>query len=254
MIQIDVIDSTRRRRKHLEDALNTMGHGDTIIIASLSSLGLNNDELVYNYKRIFNAGIGLLLPNYNNVNGLSIFATTDYNFSPLGITEEEFEILCSKLSFQTITSLRGRKKLDISDEFKTIYWMYERYLIDPITACKNKFFTVSKNTFRRLCECYENSEEYNSDLEQQDILYQVHEIPKRYGMISIEIEELIRVVARGTTFEDACAMYRIDINLIQFMRIFAKRLTPKKIIVKLTNERRDSGLIESLQPSYEKTS
>lgn len=255
IIKIDVIDSTRRHRKHLEEALTLMGDGDTIIIASLHSLGLNNEELVRNYKSIYEKRIGLLLPNYNNANGLSIFSTTDYSFSPLSISNEEFEILYNKLSFQTITSLRGRKKVDISDEFKTIYWMYERYLIDPSTACKNKFFTVSKNTFRRMCEEYEKSEKYNLDLEEQDSLCAIHEIPKRYGVISPEIEELIREVARGADFEDACAMFGIEINLIQFMRIFAKGLMPKKVIMKITNARRDCELIESLQPTYsEKTS
>ncbi len=131
IIKIDVIDSTRRQRKHLENALRTMGHGDTIIISSLNSLGINNDELVKNYKRIYDAGIGLLLPDYKNPNGLSIYATTDYSFSPLTVSKEEFDILCKKLSMQEIKSNRGRKLIEISEDFKTIYWYYERYLIDP---------------------------------------------------------------------------------------------------------------------------
>lgn len=253
IIKIDVIDSTRRRRKHLEEALASMGDGDTIIISSLSSLGLNNDEVVKNYKRIYKAQIGLLLPDYDNINGLSTFATTDYNFSKLNISDEEFEMLCNMLSFQTIRTYRGRKKLEVTDEFKRIYWAYERYLIDPSTACKNRFFCISKNTFRRLCEEYEKSEKYNSDLEEQDSLYKIHEIPKRYGIISSEIEELIREVAGGADFEDACVLHGIAINLVHFMRIYAKFFMPKKIIMKITNDRRDYELIESLQPDYDKT-
>lgn len=255
IIRIDVIDSFRKHRKHLEEALRTMSYGDTIIIASLSSLGLNNDELVENYKGIFNAGIGLLVPDYTNESGLSVFATTDYNFSPLRISEEEFKTLCNKLSFQTITSLRGRKMLEVTDEFKQIYWAYERYAIDPSTACKNKFFTVSKNTFRRMCDEYEKSEKYNSELEEQEAIHEIHQIPKRFGVITPELEAMIHTVARGTSFEDASTIHGIDINLIQFMRIYAKFYMPKKFIVKLTNNRRDYELIESLQPTYsEKTS
>lgn len=253
IIKIDVIDSTRRRRKHLEEALASMGDGDTIIISSLSSLGLNNDEVVKNYKRIYKAQIGLLLPDYDNINGLSTFATTDYNFSKLNISDEEFEMLCNMLSFQTIRTYRGRKKLDVSDEFKIIYWAYERYLIDPATACKNRFFCISKNTFRRLCEEYEKSEKYNLDLEEQESIHEIHQIPKRFGVITPELEAMIHTVVRGTEFEDASIIHGIDINLIQFMRIFAKCLMSKKIIVKLTNERRDNDLIESLQPDYDKT-
>ena len=251
VIKIDVIDSIRRRRKHLENAINTMGRGDTIIIASLNSLGTNNDEIVKNYKQIYSAKIGLLLPDYSNSNGLSIFATTNFNFDPIMVSEEEFPSLCKKLSFEEIKTYRGRKLIGISDEFKTIYWMYERYHIDPSTACKNRFFCISKNTFRRLCEAYENSEGYNTDLEKQESLYGISKIPKRYGKCSVEVDALIREVARGTTFEDACAMYRIEVNLIQFMRYYAKCLLPKRSIVKITSDYRDCELIESLQPSYE---
>ncbi len=253
VIRIDVIDSIRRRRKHLENAINTMGRGDTIIIASLNSLGTNNDEIVKNYKQIYNAKIGLLLPDYSNSNGLSIFATTNFNFDPIMVSEEEFPSLCKKLSFEEIKTYRGRKLIGISDEFKTIYWMYERYHIDPSTACKNRFFCISKNTFRRLCEAYENSEGYNTDLEKQESLYSIHGIPKRYGVIPAELEAMIHTVARGVEFEDACALHGITINLTHFMRIYAKFFMPKKIIMKITNDRRDYDLIESLQPSYDKT-
>lgn len=251
IIKIDVIDSTRRHRKHLEEVLHTMSYGDTVIISSLSSLGLNNDEVVKNYKRIYKAHIGLLLPDYANANGLSIFATTDYSFSPLNTSEEEFNKLCNMLSFQIIGTNKGRKKLDVSDEFKSIYWAYEMYRIDPSTACKNKFFTVSKNTFRRLCECYENSEEYNSDLEQQDILYQVHEMPKRFGVITDSIQNLIKDVAEhGISFKDACFVHDVNLNEIQFNRYLLKYYINKSKLMHATFQLRDFDLIESLQPDY----
>lgn len=251
IIKIDVIDSTRRHRKHLEEALSLMGDGDTIIIASLYSLGLNNEELVRNYKSIYEKGIGLLLPNYNNADGLSIFATTDFSYAPVSIGEDEFALLCKKLAFEEIESHRGRKTIDITEEFKQIYWAYERYAIDPGTACKNKFYAISKNTFRRLCDVYEKSIEYEEDLEEQESRYNIHGIPKRYGVISAELEAMIHTVAGGADFEDACALHGITINLTHFMRIYAKFFMPKKFIVKLTNDRRDCELIESLQPSYE---
>jgi len=254
IIKIDVIDSTRRHRKHFENALKTMGHGDTIIIASLNALGTNNDEVVKNFKRIYNKKIGLLLPNYENKNGLSIFATTDFGFSPVSIGDDEFSILCNKLALEEIESYRGRKKIGISKEFKQVYWDYERYLIDPTTSCKNCFFCISKNTFRRLCEEYEKSSEYISDLEEQESLYNVHQLPKRFGKINDDMVDMINTVAQGVSFEDACVMHHIEVNLIHFMRLFAKHLTPKKLIISLTNKHRDYELIESLQPRYDKTS
>ena len=253
-VRIDIIGGSYRNRRYLKECLENMGYGDSIVVSRLSSLGLNNKELVENYRKIFECGIGLLLPDYGNPNGVSKYSTTDYSFSPILITSEEFNILCDELSFIKIESQRGRKKIEVTKEFKLIYWMYERYLIDPVTAFKNKYFEISKNTFRRLSEQYENSDEYNIALEEQDSLYKIHEIPKRFGVISPELQAMIDAVARGASFEDARTVHRIDINLIQFMRYFAKSLMPKKLIVKITNERRDYELIESLQPSYEKPS
>lgn len=252
IVKIDVIDSTRRHRKHLETALQTMSYGDTIIISSLNSLGINNDELVKNYKRIYDTGIGLLFPDYKNPNGLSIYATTDYSFSPLTVSKEEFDILCEKISMQAINSNRGRKMIEISEGFKTIYWYYERYLIDPVTSCKNRFYSISKNTFRRLCEEYESSIEYNSELEYQNDLYEIGRIPKRQGVITEQIENLILDVSAGISFKDACFIHDIQINEIQFHRYLLKYYISKSKLMHATFQLRDYELIESLQPVYDR--
>lgn len=251
IIKIDVIDSTRRHRKHLENALKTMGRGDTIIIAALNALGTNNDEVIKNFKRIYNKKIGLLLPNYENKNGLSIFATTDFGFSPVSIGEDEFAILCNKLAFEEIESYRGRKKIGISEEFKQMYWAYERYLIDPITACKNRFYSISKNTFRRLCEQYENIDEYNLELEEQNKKFEVGRLPKRFGVITDSIQNLIKDVAEhGISFKDACFVHDVNLNEIQFNRYLLKYYINKSKLMHATFQLRDFDLIESLQPDY----
>lgn len=251
IIRIDVIDSSRRHRKHLEEALHTMSYGDTIIIASLHALGTNNDEILKNYKRICKAKIGLLIPNYSNANGLSVFATADYGFSPIAISEEEFSELYRKLSFEDIRSYRGRKKLEVTDEFRQMYWAYERYLIDPITACKNRFYSISKNTFRRLCEQYENIDEYNIELEEQNKKFEVGRLPKRFGAITDSIQNLIKDVAEhGISFKDACFVHDIQINEIQFNRYLLKYYIGKSKLMHATFQLRDFDLIESLQPDY----
>ena len=93
-----------------------------------------------------------------------------------------------------------------------------------------------------------------SDLEEQESLYNVHQLPKRFGKINDDMVDMINTVAQGVSFEDACVMHHIEVNLIHFMRLFAKHLTPKKLIISLTNKHRDYELIESLQPRYDKTS
>lgn len=250
-VRIDIIGGSYRNRRYLKECLENMGYGDSIVISRLSSLGLNNEELVENYRKIFECGIGLLLPDYGNQNGVSKYSTTDYSFAPISITPEQFHILSDELSLIKINNLRGRKKIEITEEFKLIYWMYERYLIDPVTAFKNKFFSVSKNTFRRLCECYESSAEYSIDLDAQDKLYEIGRLPKRYGIISTDVENVIHEVSvYGISFKDACFVHDVNLNEIQFNRYLLKYYINKSKLMHATFQLRDFDLIESLQPDY----
>lgn len=253
-VQIDVIGGTYRCRHQFEKCLKEMGFGDSIVITSLSSLGLNNKELLHNYKRIYEKRIGLLLPDYTQKSGLSRYSTTNYSFSPISISSEEFEFLCFELSSEDIKSNRGRKKVELSDEFKDIYWLYERYVIDPITACKNMFYNISKNTFRRLAEQYEASDEYNVALEYQEKLHNISRLPKRFGVINSTMEAVIYDVSiLGVSFNDACKTHGVSISEIQFQRLMLKFYCPKGATLKKTFELRDFELIESLQPTYHKT-
>lgn len=251
-VKIDVIGGSYRRRHNLENCLKTMGYGDSIVISSLSSLGLNNEELIKNYKKIYEKRIGLLLPDYSQKSGLSKYSTTDYAFSPVSISEDEFKSLCSEISMTEIKSNRGRKTIKLGEEFKEIYWLYERYLIDPVTACKNRYFSISKNTFRKLADEYENSTEYNNDLEHQDKMYAIGRLPKRHGVIDDAMENLIiDVVVGRRTLENACDIYGISLSEIQHIRYNLKYYAKKAGVLKVTFQLRDYDLIESLQPSYE---
>lgn len=250
-IVIDVIGGSYRRRHQLEKCLKTMSYGGSIVISSLSSLGLNNEELIENYRRIFKAGIGLLLPDYTLESCISPLSTTDFAFSPISISEAEFEEKCQIISSIKIRSNRGRKMLKITEEFKEIYWFYERYLIDPVTACKNRYFSISKNTFRKLADEYENSEEYNADLEYQNKMYEIGGLPKRHGVINDTMENLILDVVVGRrTLENACSIYGIQLSEVQHIRYNLKYYCKKGGALKKTFELRDYELIESLQPSY----
>lgn len=250
-IVIDVIGGSYRRRHHLEECLKSMGYGDSIVIASINSLGLNSEELLKNYKKIFKKRIGLLLPDYSQKSGLSKYSTTDYAFSPVSISEEEFKTLCSELSMIEIKSNRGRKTIKLTEEFKEVYWLYERYLIDPVTACKNKYFNISKNTFRKLCDEYEASDEYKDALEYQDKEFKISELPKRHGVISPPVEAIIYDVSvRMIPLDDACHVHGIILNETQFKRYMLKYYCKKAGALKVTFQLRDYDLIESLQPSY----
>lgn len=254
-ILIDVIGGSYRRRHHLEECLKNMSYGDSIVIASINSLGLNSEELLNNYKKIFKARIGLLLPDYTLESCISPLSTTDFAFSPISISEAEFEEKCQIISSIKIRSNRGRKMLKITEEFKEVYWLYERYLIDPITACKNRYFSISKNTFRKLADEYENSTEYNNDLEYQNKMYAIGRLPKRHGVINDTMENLILDVVVGRrTLENACDIYGIQLSEIQHIRYNLKYYCKKGGALKKTFELRDYDLIESLQPKYnEKT-
>lgn len=254
-VRIDVLCGSYRNRRYLKECLNTMGHGDTILIASMSALGRNTDEVLVNYRAIHDAEIGLLLPDYQQINGLSIFSTTDFTFTPILLGEEakfEFEELCDKIRGAKISTFKGRKGLEITKEFKVIYWLYERYLIDPKTAASNKYFSMSKNTFRRCCETYESSVEYEQDLIQQDEMNKVCGIPKRFGAIKPQLETVInRIVFAQESLENACEENNLRIlSKKQFDRIMMKYFLKKGGTLKVAFEMRDEELIASLQPDY----
>lgn len=252
-IVIDVIGGSYRRRHQLEKCLKMMEYGDSIVVSSLSSLGLNNEELVENYTKIYKKGIGLLLPDYSQTSCLSKYSTTDFAFSPVTISEEEFNSLCSELSMTEIQSKRGRKMIKITEEFKKVYWLYERYLIDPVTAIKNKYYSISKNTFRKLCGEYEASDQYIADLEEQEAQYKISGLPKRHGVIDSVLEEIITDVSvLHVSLADACAMQGIStLNELQYRRLMLKHYCKKGGALKKTFELRDYDLIESLQPKYD---
>lgn len=252
-IVIDVIGGSYRRRHQLEKCLKTMSYGDSIVISSLSSLGLNNDELLQNYRRIYKAGIGLLLPDYSQKSNLSQYSTTDYSFTPISITDEEFQSLCNRINYEEIKTKRGRKTITLTEEFKKVYWLYERYLIDPVTACKNKYFNISKNTFRKLCDEYEASDKYIDDLEEQETQQKISGLPKRHGVINAQLAEIIYDVSvLHVSLTDACAMQNIPLlNDIQFHRFMLKHYCQKGGALKKAFDLRNYELIESLQPDYD---
>ncbi len=250
-VKIDVIGGSYRRRHHLEKCLKTMKYGDSIVISSLSSLGLNSEELIKNYKKIYEKRIGLLLPDYSRDDGLSIYSTTNYGFDAITMSEEEFKDLCNMLAGEGIKSNRGRKTIKLTEEFKEIYWLYERYLIDPITAIKNKYYSISKNTFRKLADEYEASDEYKDALNYQDKTFEISSLPKRHGVISAQLEAIILDVSvRRISLDDACHAHGIILNETQFKRYMLKYYCKKSGALKVTFQLRDYDLIESLQPPY----
>ena len=253
-ILIDVIGGSYRRRHNLDNCLASMGYGDSIVISSLSSLGLNIKELLENYKKIYKAGIGLLLPDYSREDGVSIYSTTNFGFDAVKMSDEEFNNLCDMLAGENIKSKRGRKTIKLTEEFKEIYWLYEKYAIDPITACKNKYFDISKNTFRKLADKYEVSDDYSDALEYYEKGWKISGLPKRHGVIDEITVELIRDVdERGISFETASITRGLKIHKLQFYRLLLKHYCPKGAVLKKTFELRDFDLIESLQPNYDKT-
>lgn len=251
-VKIDAIGGSYRRRHNLEECLKKMGYGDSIVITNISSLGLNNKELLENYRKIFEKGIGLLIPDYTIESCISPLSTTDYSFSPISISEDEFEEKCQIISCVNISTNRGRKMIKLTDEYKKIYWLYERYLIDPTTAIKNKYFDISKNTFRRLADEYETSDKYITDLEEQETQHKISGLPKRHGVINAQLAEIIYDVSvLHVSLTDACAMQNIPLlNDIQFHRFMLKHYCQKGGALKKTFELRDFDLIESLQPKY----
>lgn len=226
IIQIDIITASYRKRRKLDHILEEFGYGDTIIISDLSALGFNKKEIIDNYKKIIEKGIGLLLPDYKVENGVSIYSTTDYTFRPAEfISSVKLEDLCEKISQEKITTRQGRKKNNapLPQHFSEVYWAFENYFIDERTALSNQYFSVSKRRFYEWCELYEKSEEYPAELEKQHKEFDIGDKPKRYGKVPDNFHVLLAEIEKCQDLEKAYKNLNINfIHPLHFIRINIK--------------------------------
>ena len=244
-IAFDVLNTWNRKRKALEKVLN--GSSKIIIIDMLSVLGTKKEELLANYKELHNREIGLVVLKERQ------FSTVKYDknfggFRPvIGYDNNHFERLCNKLSKYEFQTNRGKKKLQITKEFEAIYWLYENYMIDTIVY-KNRLMSISRTTFRNLCDEYEQTDRYREILLQQKEKNKIDEKPKRSGSVDeATFEQIYGLVKSGLSLSEACeAVSRDELCDLDYKRYLLKYDGKKSATLKAAFEYKDDILIKSL--------
>ena len=65
-LHVDLVTASYRTRSKLKNILTSSGFGDCIVIINISALGITPGEIKENYLKIYEASIGLLIPDYSN--------------------------------------------------------------------------------------------------------------------------------------------------------------------------------------------
>lgn len=228
-IHIDVITGSYRNRKKLNKILQEFSYGDTIFVSRIEALGFTTDEVIKNYLRIAEKGIGLLLPDRTKENGMSEFATTDFSFCPINKSFEEIDFICKQLKTIQLKPNAGRKTTSTQvflEDFEKVYWAYENYFISLETAVANNLFYVSRRKFYQLCDEYEKSDRYLMMLEKEETENHVSEKPKRYGKVPANFDKLVQKLGATPSvqelYEECRKLNMPAINIIDFKRYYLK--------------------------------
>lgn len=230
-IHIDVITGSYRNRKKLNKLLEEFSYGDTIFISRIEALGFTNEEVIKNYLRIAEKGIGLLLPDTSKQNGVSDFATTDFSFAVINKSGTEIDSICEQLKMVQLKTNAGRKTTSTQvslDDFEKVYWAYENYFISLETAVSNNYFYVSRRKFYQLCDDYEQSERYFMRLENEECKNHISEKPKRYKKVPERFDELVKIIGTAPfeqeLFETCKKLNMTIIHPIDYKRFLIKNM------------------------------
>ncbi len=228
-IHIDVITGSYRNRKKLNKILKEFSYGDTIFISRIEALGFTSEEVIKNFLKIAERGIGLLLPDKAKENGVSDFATTDFSFCPMHKSKAEIDTICKQIKTLQLKTNAGRRTTStkvLPADFEKTYWAYENYFISLETAVSNNLFYVSRRKFYQLCDDYEKSDRYLTRLVKEEEENSISEKPKRFGKVPEYFDELVQktgTVPSELILVEACKSLDVPIlNLIDFKRYYLK--------------------------------
>lgn len=231
-IYIDIITGSYRNRRKLNKIIKEFSYGDTIFISRIEALGFTSEEVIKNFLKIAERGIGLLLPDRTKENGVSDFATTDFSFCPMQKSKAEIDTICEQIKTLQLKTNAGRKTTAtkiLADDFERVYWAYENYFISLEIAVSNNLFYASRRKFYQLCKDYEKSDKYHQILEIEERENNISEKPKRFGKVPERFDELVQVLGANPSekeLSEECSKLNMPtIHPIDFKRYYIKNQT-----------------------------
>lgn len=256
-LHVDLITASYRTRSKLKNILTSSGFGDCIVITNISTLGITPGEIKENYLKIYEAGIGLLIPDYSSpVNdNLDPLSTCDWSMclpeNLLYNSGNDYpDIIKEKLAAidaLEVKTNRGREFKGRPENFTTVYWLYENYFLAEKDTYHNKLIDMGKKRFYRLATEYETTDpNYYKDLLEQEEKYHISEKPKRHGSVPGDFDKFLELLDNGLSLDEAAKQMNYNmINDIDFKRYQVKYLGGRKSMA-LANELRKTELALSL--------
>lgn len=206
---IDVVRSDASNRPNLEELINKLNPGDQIHMYSIDTLLLGNCKRAFPlYSAILEKGIDLLAFDFSGaIAKLSPFSTLRFGDRKAGegffektlkshneLTYEFSEYLVDAMPEKNSGGLRTKERLNISNDFKEIYFAYESYQIDQEDTLRllNTYCGIgSKITFWLMAKDYETSLDYSDDLSKQP--FEILDLPKRCGKLPEEYHQISKL-------------------------------------------------------------
>lgn len=250
-IIMDVITSKKRARPQLKEIIDTFSRSGrknpcgTIVMQNISELGTTPPEIFANYSKLNDADIGIIIFDSE------FLSTADYGCNYCKDEKQRTEIIQELKDTipDDFKTKRGRKQREIviTDDFKLIYWWYETYRLYEKNTYKNKLIMLNKISFKEYCRAYEASPEYEIDEQEQARHYDLISLPKRFGTIPENFDQLFQLHTAGEDLYSACEKLGIPpMTEITFRRYITKIETGKKGMAQATFQNVDLELNDSI--------
>lgn len=267
-IYIDIIDGKKRPRPAFEELNAVLMPQDVVLVPSLTHFGTDAGKATQNYTILLIGNNGILMPK--DKDGYD-FSTVDFNGESI-CTQQEIYTLVDNIHTYGFRTNQGTDKIGLSPSFIEMYWNFERYQIDLETACKNNYFRVSVNTFKRLCDEYEAKTDWDTgnyyhtemieETPTKNNQISISRIPKRHGAVPKNFDALMAMVqpqllqtpdnANHIIYAACQALEIREMDEILYKRFVLKYIGGKTSLVNAAKKYQDEALIKKLTTSISK--
>lgn len=221
-IIIEVVNNPNGERPILTDLIERCRKfEDIIVIRDLKTLGTKR-KITYWYEKIFNSGVGILIPDYDQENKLSEFSTVGWDGNFI-VSSNEYRVLLDKLrelKYSNEKEGKGRLKKTVDAKFISVYWAWQNYYIDTNKAII--LSGLSRQSFYNLAKQYEETDDYNDELQKQPQDFGIK--PKRGTLPDCFRNICFKVENLNIPLNEVCD----DINMIDYQRMKTAYLNGKK--------------------------
>ncbi len=248
----DLLSDFYRKREELIKLCSLVSYDDVIVIDSIFTLGTTLADINDNIMLVNGSCLFKILTPYNGLD-LSTADTPEADLTVLNDRLNQFAKMLGGADAPALlpfTHYWGRPQIPLTEDFKKIYWYYENFFIDEKTAINNIHIKMAKASFHSKCRLYELTQEYKTDLVEQNTLSQTADKPKRSGKVPewFTTDFIDQVDSAPESIEEICIEHNIfPISLLEYNRWKIKYRIKRKGLYETSKRFLNPSLAESLQ-------